>query len=67
MYSSKKAIVIGASSGVGRMLAEELASNGYDLLICSRDKRDLDAIANDLTYRFNVVVETDAKDFMNSD
>jgi decaprenylphospho-beta-D-erythro-pentofuranosid-2-ulose 2-reductase len=65
MYNSKRALIIGASSGVGRMLAEEMAAKGYNLLICSRDKRDLDAIAHDLFYRFNVEVEADQKDFMN--
>jgi uncharacterized protein len=33
------AIVTGASSGIGRSLANELASRGYDLAICSSGAR----------------------------
>src|SRR5581483_8465119 len=33
------AIVTGASSGIGRSLAKELASRGYDLAICSSGER----------------------------
>lgn len=46
------AVVIGASSGVGRALAERLASEGYDLVLVSRDARDLEPIASDLRLRF---------------
>jgi short-subunit dehydrogenase len=37
------AIVTGASSGIGRSLAKELASRGYDLAICSSGERLQDA------------------------
>jgi len=41
------AVVTGASSGIGFWLAKELASRGYDLLICSEGER-LDAAAQEL-------------------
>lgn len=46
------AVVIGASSGVGRALAEHLAREGYDLLLVARDHRDLQPLASDLKLRF---------------
>ena len=37
-----KALITGASSGMGRDMAEYLASFGYDLFVVSRDKQKLD-------------------------
>ncbi len=37
--SDKLAIVTGASSGIGLSLAKELASRGYDLVVCSAGER----------------------------
>jgi len=47
----RRAVVIGASAGVGRALAESLARRGYDLVIAARDERDLCAVAKDLETR----------------
>lgn len=44
-------LIVGASSGLGRALAAELAGRGHELLLVSSDARDLDAIAADLTLR----------------
>ncbi|MFT5202469.1 MAG: short-subunit dehydrogenase [Candidatus Aldehydirespiratoraceae bacterium] len=41
---SKKAIVVGASAGVGLAIAEGLAAAGWDLVIGSRNQDDLDAL-----------------------
>lgn len=46
------AVVIGASSGVGRALVRALARDGRKLVILSRDARDLQAIASDVRVRF---------------
>jgi decaprenylphospho-beta-D-erythro-pentofuranosid-2-ulose 2-reductase len=48
------AVLIGASSGVGRALGRRLASAGYSLVIVSRDARDIEASAADLRLRFGV-------------
>ncbi|WP_440224944.1 SDR family NAD(P)-dependent oxidoreductase [Dokdonella sp. MW10] len=56
------AIVIGASSGLGRALAEELARNGHALLLVASDVRDLVALAADLRLRHGVAVEPLALD-----
>ena len=56
------AIVVGASSGLGRALAVELARNGRPLLLVASDARDLDALASDLRLRFKIEVGTLAMD-----
>lgn len=48
------AIVVGASAGLGRALAAELARRGHSLLLVASDARDLDATAADLALRFGI-------------
>ena len=50
-----KAVVGGASSGLGAAIAGNLAEQGYDLLLWARDEERLKAVARRLT---NVKVET---------
>jgi short-subunit dehydrogenase len=56
MSDRRRAVVVGASAGVGRALAEELARRGYDLVIGARHADDLDAVAADLALRHAVAV-----------
>ena len=41
-------LILGASSGLGKELAYILAKNSHNLIIISRDERDLKAIKSDL-------------------
>lgn len=52
----KNAVIIGASSGVGRALAQALAAKGVNLVISSREFRDLEALEKDLTLRHSVKI-----------
>jgi short-subunit dehydrogenase len=56
------ALVVGASSGLGRALALELARAGYPLLLVASDRRDLAAEAADLALRYCVPVKIAALD-----
>ncbi len=46
--SGRKAIVTGASRGIGRSIAEQLAAEGCDLALCARGVESLQAFADEL-------------------
>jgi len=46
---SKKAIIVGASTGIGREVAKVLASHGYELGVCSRKIELLNTLKQELS------------------
>lgn len=48
-------LIVGASTGLGRALAEEYAGAGFDLVLISRDRRDTEPLAAHLRIRFGIV------------
>lgn len=59
----KLALVTGASSGIGRDMARDLAGRGYNLILVSRDEQKLE----ELKKEFNVEVTVIAMDLANSE
>ena len=57
-----RALIVGASAGVGRALCEALAQRGAALLLVASDARDLDALAAHLRLVYRAEVETVAVD-----
>ena len=55
--SKPTAVIVGASSGVGRTLAEKLAIAGINLIISSRDTTDLEALSQHLRLTYGVHVQ----------
>jgi decaprenylphospho-beta-D-erythro-pentofuranosid-2-ulose 2-reductase len=47
-------LILGANAGIGRALAAEFALQRYDLILAGRDGEELQALAADLTLRYNV-------------
>jgi 3-oxoacyl-[acyl-carrier protein] reductase len=45
---NKKALVLGASSGLGRAVAQSLVNEGVQVAICSRDEKRINQAAKDL-------------------
>jgi uncharacterized protein len=58
------ALVTGASSGIGALYADRLASAGYDLILVARRADNLHAVARELTDRTGRYVETLAVDLL---
>ncbi|MHB8581563.1 MAG: SDR family oxidoreductase [Ignavibacteriaceae bacterium] len=50
----KVALVTASSKGIGKAVAENLASEGCIVAICSRDKEELTNTASDIKRKFNV-------------
>ena len=57
-----RALVTGASSGIGRAFAERLAHDGYDLMIVARRRNKLEALAQQLQANHHMNVEVIAAD-----
>ena len=51
-----KALVTGASSGIGEQISYELANRGYDLILVARDKANLDRVAKNIKTKTKVIV-----------
>ena len=55
---NRKAVITGATKGIGKAIAEVLATDGYDLMICSRTEEDLEALKTDFSLRFPYIKVT---------
>lgn len=52
-----RALITGASSGIGATYAQRLAAQGYDLLLVARDQQRLEALAARLSEEYSVSVD----------
>lgn len=50
-----KALITGASSGIGRDMARYLSSMGYDLIITARNQKQLEEVAKELKTNIKVI------------
>ncbi|QRW12765.1 short chain dehydrogenase [Ceratobasidium sp. AG-Ba] len=69
-YGAKKgawAVVTGATDGIGREFASQLAKVGFNILIASRTQEKLDAFASELQSKYSVSTKTYAIDFSRRD
>ncbi|MFC1651130.1 SDR family oxidoreductase [Candidatus Latescibacterota bacterium] len=62
----KTALVCGASSGLGKACAVALASERADVIICARNKPNLDKTASEISRRFDTDVYAFAADLSKS-
>lgn len=56
LYTMEYALITGASKGIGRAIARELASRGYNLLLIARSEDLLQQLAAELTSRGKISV-----------
>jgi 17beta-estradiol 17-dehydrogenase / very-long-chain 3-oxoacyl-CoA reductase len=57
------ALITGASDGIGKEYALQLAAKGYNLFLVSRTQSKLDALASEIQAKHGVQVQTFAMDF----
>jgi len=60
--SKSTALITGASAGIGREVARELARRGHGVVLVARRKQRLDALADELNAEYGVRAETIACD-----
>lgn len=62
-----RALVTGASSGIGAMYAERLAQRGHDLVLVARDQQRMETLATRLRGQHGVDIEVLRADLMQAD
>lgn len=60
-----KAVITGATKGIGFAIANKLAEAGFDLAICARTASDLETIKSSLEQQYNIQVYTQVADLTN--
>jgi len=63
----KRALITGGSRGIGKMVARQLAHEGVDCVICSRNESSLNATAKELTEETGRKIYPIVADLRNSD
>ncbi|KAG0169324.1 hypothetical protein DFQ28_010301 [Apophysomyces sp. BC1034] len=61
------AVITGASDGIGKEFAAQLAKSKFNVLLVSRTASKLDAIAQELSQKYGVETKTYAMDFTKGD
>ena len=59
------ALITGGSSGIGYEIAKNLAGRGYNILLISRNEKNLQDCCNKLSDEFNVSVDYISSDLAN--
>jgi uncharacterized protein len=65
--TQKFALITGASSGIGKALAENFAKDGYHLVLAARGVAKMQALADDLRQRYKIRVEVIGADLETND
>ena len=65
--TAPRALITGASAGLGAEFARQLASKGKDLILVARRMEPMDELARSLTDEFNVVVDVIQSDLSDAE
>ena len=48
-------LIVGGSSGLGKEIAYEFAKKSKDIVLISRDIKDLDILKSDIQIKYNII------------
>jgi NAD(P)-dependent dehydrogenase (short-subunit alcohol dehydrogenase family) len=65
--TQRTAVVTGGAKGIGRAVSEHLASSGWNLVLCGRDRAALDEVGARIRSRYRVAVDGVAIDLSQTD
>ncbi|MEQ9167049.1 MAG: SDR family oxidoreductase [Fulvivirga sp.] len=63
----KLAVITGGTKGIGKALIEKFASEGFDIITCSRNENDLKVLSDDIASRFDISIKTFQVDMSKKD
>ncbi|CAH8547977.1 unnamed protein product [Schistosoma turkestanicum] len=66
-HAGEWAIVTGATDGIGKAYAEELASDGLKIMLISRNAQKLERVADEIEEKYNIETRVVTADFTNVD
>ena len=66
-FSRPLAVVTGASAGLGKIFAQQLAERGFDLLLVARDAERLRALADEVSLQYAVHADAYPADLSRDD
>ena len=67
MVETRQALIIGATSSLAYALCQELAREKWNLVLCGRDKEELEKLSSDLAIRFGVSTSLIVADFSSAE
>lgn len=65
--ATRTALITGASSGIGKALAENFAKDGYNLVLAARGVARMQSLANDLQQRYKITATVIGADLQTND
>lgn len=55
LHTQRNVLIVGATSSLAQELAQQMAERGWNIVLCGRDREELNVLAHDITLRHSVL------------